>query len=310
MANAYPTAAEDGPPGLGSRAQPISPTLSSETVAPGERDYDSDVDSDIGPMQGHNPFRGANVLLERPSLYPELPQVSSWNSRDGGAGLSAPQGSYPGADLSPERHALFYPETSQDCRLSSEGRRADDAALGRWTSHDMGAHPHPSWELSAGSSQGEPVTAEPQGSLPPPPAVLDQMSWAIEPRSNSITAEHMRHLSVKDTAFADLQPMGVNPYAVNPANRGLTNGRGLAQAIERAAGPGYRAWCQATVDNRPSSCLDNGEVVVSEPYHLRSKGYAGTRLDLKKGQDGLGYWSARNATPGTGHALLWWPIPP
>ena len=120
------------------------------------------------------------------------------------------------------------------------------------------------------------MTADHQGSPPPPPAALDRISWAIEPRSNSITAEQMQNLSVQDKAFADLQPVGVDPYAVSPANRGLTNGRGLAQAIERATGQGCRSWCQATVDNRPGGCLDNGEV-VSDPYHLRSKGYAGMK---------------------------------
>ena len=41
-----------------------------------------------------------------------------------------------------------------------------------------------------------------------------------------MTAEQMQNLSVKDTAFADLQSVGVDPYAVSPANRGLASGKG------------------------------------------------------------------------------------
>ena len=72
MADAYSTAAENGPPGQGSRARPVSQTLPTGTVAPVGR---ADVSGDKAPVQGH-------TSIELPVLCLESPQGSIRSSEE------------------------------------------------------------------------------------------------------------------------------------------------------------------------------------------------------------------------------------
>ena len=125
-------------------------------------------------------------------------------------------------------------------------------------------------------SRGRTVCAQTGGQASPTHTpTLDTMSWQISPRTTKTTPKRVYKLKVYSTKFEQYMPSGERPFVVNPANRWLTNGAGLAATIAQGAGPEYTAWCIQTVGAQADQALRNGEVVVCGPYRLRQRGYQG-----------------------------------
>ena len=240
MASAYPTAAENAPLGADGRARPVSPTHSTGTVAPTE-EWDSDsIDDADGRANAiiQNPFMGASTS-RGPSeqLYPDLEGIQNLTP---GAGRTHP--------TAPNTH-IWFTETQEPNQS-------------HW-------NPFRTMGGQASSSDG--------GRLPPSTPELNAMSWQIPPRTTHATAERMHKVTVHSKRFEQFIPPGNRPFVVNPANRGLLNGAGLALAIEKGAGIDYVRWCCRTVANllNDNKLLEDGEVVVCEPYLLALRGYQG-----------------------------------
>ena len=166
----------------------------------------------------------------------------------------------------------LYPELSE-VQLNPRARRTDATAPHIWFPEAQEQSVIPRWDPA--DTGGEKATPRRVGLLPPPTPTLDTMSWQIPPRTKPTTSHRMFKLKVHTTRFENHIPDGERPFVVNPANRRLTNQKGLAQAIQQGAGAEYAAWCTQMVNARPDRMLEDGEVVVCGPYLLSQRGYQG-----------------------------------
>ena len=236
MASAHPTATNSVPQGAAGGARPNFPTPSMVTLGPPES-WEDDGNKITGQMAvvDHYTFK----VTQACSGASGESMYSSLNGlQDWGPG----QG------------------------------RSDPTAPQAWSPAQQGTD----WLLRDLSvTRGEGGLA-PVPSRPPNPAVnLDAISWALPPRTWGTDPQHMAKLIVITMAFQSHKPVGRRPYVVNPANRQLRNGEGLAQAIARGAGEEYTAWCHQQVFFRPSQSLEDGEVMVCGPFQLSNQGYEG-----------------------------------
>ena len=240
MATAHPNAADNALPRVDGEARPVSPAFSTVTIGTREgwgSDFSEGTSGIAAEYTPINPFSGVSTSHGHGEgrMYPDLNQIKNLATGARGREPTAP------------RPHQWFPE-SQDLSQMN-------------------------WDPLA--NVGGQTTPQGEGRLPPRTPELNKISWPIPPRTTTTNARKMCKLAVNTTMFENFTPPGNRSFIVNPANRGLSNQRGLARAIEKGAGIQYANWCSQIVGTRTHGALEDGEVAACGSYLLRNKGYWG-----------------------------------